>query len=65
MSFSDSPFVMPDTITRFGGDIIKPERGETVIATCAGEFLDGYVRGNAKAKEGKQCAALPEISSNP
>jgi dienelactone hydrolase len=65
MSFSDSPFVMPDTITRFGGDIIKADRGETVIATCATEFLDGFARGRSNSMPGEACFRLPEIVNNP
>lgn len=40
MSFSDAPFVMPSTITRFGGRIIDPMRGWTAITTTLRTFLD-------------------------
>src|SRR6476661_8670586 len=40
-SFSDAPFVMPTTISRFGGRIIAPERGLEVIVETLSAFLDG------------------------
>jgi hypothetical protein len=58
-SFSDAPFVMPTTITRFGGDIIAPERGQAVQVICATEFFARYVLD--KKSEGPKCAELPEI----
>jgi dienelactone hydrolase len=39
-SFTDAPFVMPTTITRFGGRIIAPERGLDVIVEALGAFFD-------------------------
>lgn len=39
MNFSDAPFVMPNTITRFGGRIIDPTRGWTVITGTLRAFL--------------------------
>ena len=38
-SFSDAPFVMPATITRFGGRII-PRRGWSVITRTLRAYLD-------------------------
>ncbi len=64
MSFSDSPFVMPDTITRFGGQIIAPERGQSVISTCAAEFLEDYLGGTLNPRASTHCLKLPEIVVN-
>jgi len=41
MSFSDAPFVMPATITRFGGRIIEARRGFEIIAVTVRTFFDG------------------------
>lgn len=40
MSFSDAPFVMPDTILQFGGDILEAGRAHEVIVSA----LDAYMR---------------------
>jgi dienelactone hydrolase len=60
-SFSDAPFVMPDAITRFGGQPIEPGRGQKIMAQCLTEFLNGYVRGEVKAQAGKQCSGFQEV----
>jgi dienelactone hydrolase len=39
-SFTDAPFVMPTTITRFGGRIIAPERGLDAIDETLRAFFD-------------------------
>jgi len=39
-SYSDAPFVMPSAIARFGGRIIAPSRGWTVITTAVRAFFD-------------------------
>ena len=44
MSFSDAPFLMPTTITRFGGKVIEPERGYVVTSGVVMAFLDEYLR---------------------
>lgn len=59
-SFSDAPFVMPNTITRFGGKIIEPGRGFDVISTCAREFVDA-VRNGSESPQLKQCTTFPEV----
>jgi hypothetical protein len=38
MTFSDAPWVMPDTISRFGGAPLDPKRGLDIVATCIDEF---------------------------
>jgi dienelactone hydrolase len=39
-NFSDAPFVMPSAIARFGGRIIRPERGWMVITTVLRTYFD-------------------------
>ena len=39
-SFTDAPFLMPTTISRFGGRIIDAELGQRVIAAAILAFLD-------------------------
>ncbi len=39
-SFTDAPFVMPTTITRFGGKIIDRRRGLRIITTTLRTFFD-------------------------
>ncbi len=61
-SFSDAPFVMPDAITRFGGNTTTAERGHQVITTCLVEFFDGYVGQGAGPKSApKRCSTFAEI----
>jgi len=45
MSFSDAPFVMPDTITRFGGELVPFERGQELLARLLLAFFDRHLRG--------------------
>lgn len=40
MSFSDAPFVLPDMITRFGGELMNFEKAYEVIHRAMEEFLD-------------------------
>lgn len=61
-SFSDAPFVMPDSITRFGGEIIAPDRGQKVIAACMVEFFDHQLL-TANKKLLQQCQGFPEVVS--
>jgi predicted dienelactone hydrolase len=44
-SFSDAPYVMPSAIARFGGRIIAPDRGRTVITSVLRAFFDQELRG--------------------
>ena len=60
-SFTDAPFVMPTTITRFGGKIIAPERGEQVVSTCLLGFFDAHLQGKAKSDGLEQCRKFEEI----
>lgn len=45
MSYSDAPFVMPDTINRFGGRIIEAGRGFEIMTDYIRDFFDKYLRG--------------------
>jgi dienelactone hydrolase len=45
MSFSDAPFVMPDTINRFGGRIIDARRGYEIITRYVLDFFGKYFDG--------------------
>ena len=40
MSFSDAPFVLPNMITRFGGQIMEFEKASIIISDFITEFLD-------------------------
>jgi hypothetical protein len=48
MSFSDAPFVMPSTISRFGGKIIDPQRGLVVITSVMRAFFDRELGGTGE-----------------
>jgi predicted dienelactone hydrolase len=45
MSYSDAPFVMPDTINRFGGRIIEAKRGFEIMSHYLRDFFDKYFNG--------------------
>ena len=45
--FSDAPFVMPDTISRFGGAILEPKRAHHVFTTVVRAFLAEQLLGKA------------------
>jgi dienelactone hydrolase len=47
MSYSDAPFVMPDTITRFGGQIIDAKRGHEIMSHYIRDFFDKYLNGKS------------------
>src|SRR5262249_12637338 len=47
MSYSDAPFVMPDTITRFGGRIIDAKRGYEIMIHYILAFFDKYLNGKS------------------
>ncbi|HWG33999.1 MAG TPA: hypothetical protein VN650_07505, partial [Gemmatimonadaceae bacterium] len=62
MSYSDAPFVMPTTITRFGGTVIDASRGFEIISAYTRAFLDRYVRGADGALLAKQPSPFPEVA---
>lgn len=61
MSFSDAPFVMPGTITRFGGRVIDSDRGFTIISTYVRAFLDEYVLGRSGSLLEQRESPYPEV----
>jgi len=44
MSYSDSPFTMPDTITRFGGKITDFKRAYKIISSYVVDFFGVYLK---------------------
>jgi dienelactone hydrolase len=44
-SFSDAPFVMPTTITRFGGKILPARRSWLIVTRTLRAYLDRQLRG--------------------
>jgi len=60
MSFTDAPFVMPTTITRFGGKVIEPKRGLFVIQATVRTFFD-QTFGNWPDTMGRLAARVPEV----
>jgi dienelactone hydrolase len=62
MSFSDAPFVMPGTITRFGGHVIPAHRGFTIISAYICAFLDRYVRGRPETLLNRRKSPYPEAA---
>jgi len=61
LSFSDAPFVMPDTITRFGGKPIDPARGRWEITTAVRTFLEDAFADRAGGAFTAALKDLPEI----
>jgi len=49
MSFSDAPFVMPDTITRFGGRQVPFPRAQRLLVRLLLAFFDQHLRGESDA----------------
>jgi hypothetical protein len=46
MSFSDAPFVMPDTITRFGGELLDALRTREILSRILLAFLGEQLQGS-------------------
>jgi pimeloyl-ACP methyl ester carboxylesterase len=42
MSYSDAPFEMPDTLSRFGGELMSPERSFDVYVGLVDAFVRAY-----------------------
>jgi dienelactone hydrolase len=64
-SFSDAPFVMPNTITRFGGKLIEPLRGYSVVTNCVLEFFEANWQSKTQSLTLKKCVSFPEVAANP
>jgi hypothetical protein len=60
-SFSDAPFVMPWTITRFGGRIIDARRGLRAVTGVLRAFFDRELR-NRGAGLGGLATELREVT---
>lgn len=45
MSYSDAPFEMPDTLSRFGGELMTPERSFEVYVGLVDSFARAYAPG--------------------
>ena len=56
ISFSDAPYVMPSTITRFGGDILTADRTRVVTSHILLTFLGAYLLGDTSS-------AMTDLSS--
>ena len=61
-SFSDGPFTMPTTITRFGGKIIDPTRGWIVITTTLREYFAAAFADKPAAFPGDLTSRFPELT---
>jgi hypothetical protein len=64
MSFSDAPFVMPSTISRFGGKIIDAQRGLLVITSTMRAFFDQELAHSPNAVDDlpKLSQRFPEVT---
>jgi dienelactone hydrolase len=62
LSFSDAPFVMPDTITRFGGRILDPQTTFDRITVYLLAFFDHYLKGKPDTLLSKSPSPFPEVS---
>jgi dienelactone hydrolase len=60
-SFSDAPFVMPETIARFGGDIIEPRRGLQVITRAIRAYFEAAFSGGEPGAFERALLELPEL----
>jgi hypothetical protein len=63
MSYSDAPFVMPDTITRFGGRIIDARRGFEIMTHYIRDFFDKYFYDKRSDLLDGARSPYPEISA--
>jgi pimeloyl-ACP methyl ester carboxylesterase len=61
MSFTDAPFVMPTTITRFGGRILEPTRTIEIVGTAVRAFFDQEIRGVKSDLLSGASAGFPEL----
>jgi hypothetical protein len=60
-SFSDAPFAFPSAITRFGGRIIRPERGWTIITTVLRTYFENEFRGGGDGLDALR-TRFPELT---
>lgn len=64
MTFSDGPFVMPDTITRFGGEILDFVVAHRVLTACMGDFLKRYAVRKRSSPRPLPCQKLPQVEES-
>lgn len=62
LSFSDAPFVMPDTITRFGGEIIDSTYGFEITMACISTFFSYYLEDDRSRLLENLSEDYPEVS---
>jgi putative ABC transport system permease protein len=60
MSYSDSPEVMPDTLSRFGGELISPQRSFELYTGVTAAFARAYAPGG-----GGDAAFAVAVKANP
>ncbi len=63
MSYSDAPFIMPDTISRFGGRIIEARRGYEIMTHYIRDFFGKYLMGKRSELLDKAKSPYPEVSA--
>ena len=61
MNYSDAPFVMPDTITRFGGKVIQPQRFMEIVITVIQWFLEEHLHHRGETPFARLGEAFPEL----
>lgn len=62
-NFSDGPFVMPTTITRFGGKIIDPTRGWEIITSVLREYFTDQWGSHPTRFPGSLLGRYPELTA--
>jgi pimeloyl-ACP methyl ester carboxylesterase len=63
MSYSDAPFIMPDTINRFGGRIIDASRGYEITTHYIRDFFGQYLMGRRSELLDRAKSPYPEVSA--
>ncbi|HEX8890618.1 MAG TPA: hypothetical protein VF779_15810 [Pyrinomonadaceae bacterium] len=63
MSYSDAPFVMPDTINRFGGRIIEAGRGFEIMSHYIRAFFDKYFNNQRSDLLDGSTPVYPEVTA--
>lgn len=65
MSFSDAPYVMPDTLSRFGGSLMSPERSMDLYSGLLAAFARAYrPNGGGAAAFEDYVSNVPEINAD-
>lgn len=61
-SYTDGPFVMPTTITRFGGRILEFRRAQTIIGSALLAFFDAELSGKPLTSFYQLTSQYPEFT---